>query len=244
MASVPTTTTNKTNINNRNNGMLLSIEKILNDYGKKLNPGDSISFTLVKGKETSTSVDPILARRTNKGNTNNNNNNSSSNKYELAFPRVAKFAETVTKPEFEKEWKDGRWYEEDIPKAMQDSDEENDESEKNKKRKKRRWRRQEGPKQQWILQPRTEFVEKWRMKQAKKRKLSTSPEEAALMEAAFLNKISQRYHGLPENNPSSYITLQLEKDSINGGVEHLVDKKTGTKKIKVQKRVQIGRAHV
>ena len=237
MTSVPTTTPRTKNNSgqmNNNNGMVISIEKILNDYGKKLNPGDSISFTLVKGKETSTSVDPLLARRTNKGNTNNNS------KYELKFPRVAKFAETVTKPDFEKEWKDGRWYEEDIPKAMQDSDEENDESEKNKKRKKRRWRRQEGPKQQWILQPRTEFVEKWRMKQAKKRKLSTSPEEAALMEAAFLSKISQRYHGLPENNPSSYITLQLEKDTnSHPAVEHLVDRKTGTKKIKVQRRVEV-----
>lgn len=133
----PTPTTNS-NINNVN--LPSGIDTLLAKYAKHLKPGETISIQLIKGS-TSTSVDPIAARKAATkaaralASTNNNSGVSSGNDTDndniiqqptvgkginapLNFPRLAKFSETVTPPDFIKgKLKDGRMYEEEVPLA-------------------------------------------------------------------------------------------------------------------------------
>jgi len=48
-----------------------------------------------------------------------NSSTDQKGKNELQFPRIAKFTESVLKPDFSPNgiWKDGNFYDEDIPKA-------------------------------------------------------------------------------------------------------------------------------
>lgn len=63
-----------------------------------------MTVSLIKGPSSS-NVDPIAARR------------NVANAAPLEFPRVAKFTESVGRPDFGGVLKDGRMYEEDVPKA-------------------------------------------------------------------------------------------------------------------------------
>ena len=135
----PTPTTNSHNNNNVN--LPSGIDTLLAKYAKHLKPGQSISVQLIKGS-TSTSIDPIAARKAATkaaralASTNNNSGVSSGNDTDndnttqpatvigkginapLNFPRLAKFSETVTPPDFIKgKLKDGRMYEEEVPLA-------------------------------------------------------------------------------------------------------------------------------
>lgn len=82
-----------------------SIDAILSRHAKHLQPGQTITLTLVKGP-TSKSTDPLLARA------------AAAKKQtatSLEFPRVAKFVETVQKPDFKGKFAEGRLFEEDVP---------------------------------------------------------------------------------------------------------------------------------
>lgn len=92
-AAAPTTTTLST-----------GIDQLLAKYARHLPPGSSVSVRLIKGPSSS-SVDPIAARR------------NAVNAVPLEFPRVAKFTESVTRPDFAGSLAEGRMYEEDVPKA-------------------------------------------------------------------------------------------------------------------------------
>ena len=81
------------------------IDTLLAKYARHLPPGGTVSVRLIKGPSSS-SVDPIAARRNN------------ANAVSLDFPRIAKFTESVTRPDFiGGKLGEGRMYEEDVPKA-------------------------------------------------------------------------------------------------------------------------------
>jgi len=142
-APTPTTNNNKSTTNNVN--LPSGIDTLLAKYAKHLKPGQTISIQLIKGS-TSTSVDPIAARKaatkaaralaSSQSSSANNSGVSSGNDTDndnttqpatvigkginapLNFPRLAKFSETVTPPDFIKgKLKDGRMYEEEVPLA-------------------------------------------------------------------------------------------------------------------------------
>ena len=85
-----------------------SVDAILSRHARHMQPGQTLTLTLVKGA-TSQSTDPRFAlaaslKKRPAGVTN-----------KLDFPRVAKFVETVQKPDFGGRFAGGRLYEEDIP---------------------------------------------------------------------------------------------------------------------------------
>jgi hypothetical protein len=111
---------------------------------------------------------------------------------------VAKFPESVVKPEFTLDpWNQGRLYQQDIPKPTDDSDEEVTEAPK------RRWkyRRHDTVKRQWILQEQVDFLETMVARREKK--------------VVDGNKISSRYEGVPEHNASRYC-LFMPTTATNG----------------------------
>ena len=137
-AAAPTTNNNSQSTNNVN--LPSGIDTLLAKYAKHLKPGESISIQLMKGPSSS-SVDPIAARKAATKaaralSSNNNSGMSSGNDTDndntiiqqpvvgkginapLNFPRLAKFSETVTPPDFIKgRLRDGRMYEEEVPLA-------------------------------------------------------------------------------------------------------------------------------
>lgn len=113
------------------------IDTLLAKYARHLPPGGTITIQLIKGPST-TSVDPIAARRAaakdaakNKRNGGGSGNDSDDDNggakvakkgkgitVPLTFPRIAKFNETVTAPDFVRgSLRDGRFYEEEVPLA-------------------------------------------------------------------------------------------------------------------------------
>lgn len=113
------------------------------------------------------------------------------------FPVVAKFPESVVKPNF-KIFK--RFYQQDIPSQKDDSDNEQ-ESSQQPLRKKRRYRRNEGPRRQWVLQEEEDYLE-----------TMIAQKELGKAYKQDSNKVSSRYEGLPEHNPSHYILLGVGAD--------------------------------
>jgi hypothetical protein len=120
------------------------IDALLAKYARHLPPGGTLTVRLVKGP-TSASVDPIAARREaakaakaaqRKRSANDDGSGDESDgggaaaaadgtggkkkrgmNVPLTFPRIAKFSQTVTPPDFSKgNLKDGRLYEEEVPK--------------------------------------------------------------------------------------------------------------------------------
>jgi len=152
--------------------MYPSIDKLINTQAKSLKPGESIEFKLVKGSITESCMN--LSEK----------DSSSSKDRTLKFPLIAKFGESVMKPNFSRA---RRMHEEDIPKIKGDSDEDDTNSidETPRRRKKRRYRRNDGPRQQWVIESND------REKNQKK---------------------SNHYIGTPESNLSNYVLLQTVKD--------------------------------
>lgn len=147
-------------------------------HGKALQIGDEIRFTLVKGPTFPLASDPVNPKAPKE-----------------QFPLIAKFGESVVKPDLQKApWSTARLYQQDIPKAQEDSDEEGATQEK------KRWRprRKEIPKRQWILQEQVEFLETMMAKRQKKE----------LPKA----ETSSKYEGIPEHNPSQYMLLEQMGD--------------------------------
>jgi hypothetical protein len=105
---------------------LKTIDALLSYHAKGLKPGESISIPLYKGPGTTTSMDPIKATRISKGaaakqpdgTANGTAGTGASSTVRPIpierFPKMAKFIETVKKPDFTQ---DLRLYQEDIPKA-------------------------------------------------------------------------------------------------------------------------------
>ena len=111
-----------------------SVDALLAKYARHLPPGGTITVNLVKGP-TSRSVDPIAARRAaakeEAARANSSGNDSDTGgagggngaagvgmTVPVTFPRIAKFNETVTPPDFVRgSLRDGRMYEEEVPKA-------------------------------------------------------------------------------------------------------------------------------
>jgi hypothetical protein len=147
------------------------VDVLLTTRGKGLNTGESVTFRLVKGPPVQKTADPVDPK---------------ASEY---FPLVAKFPESVVRPDFANTpWNGGRLYQQDIPKPVDDSDEEV--SAEPKKRWKYNRRRTEAPKRQWILQEQVDFLE-----------TMVSRREKVAVDGT---KISSRYEGVPEHNSSRY----------------------------------------
>lgn len=77
----------------------------------------------------------------------------------------------------------------------------------------KRWKKNEPPKQHWVLQTNQEFVQKIKTKALK----SKNPAAGAKLEQELNEQLSNRYHGLPEANSSSYVTFEAKDPSLNNG---------------------------
>ena len=88
---------------------MTSIDTILSRHARSMKPGETLTLTLVKGPQSKSS-DPLLARAAAAKKMPNPNQ-----MFALDFPRVAKFVETVDRPDFAGKFKEGRLIEEDVP---------------------------------------------------------------------------------------------------------------------------------
>ena len=115
------------------------VDTLLTSQGKRLKTGEEIRFTLVKGPSFKPRPDPVNPKAP-----------------KQQFPLIAKFPQSVVKPDLSKlPWNTARLFQQDIPKAEEDSDDDANEV-------KKRWRpRQDIPKRQWIFQEQVEFLEAW-----------------------------------------------------------------------------------
>jgi hypothetical protein len=87
---------------NNNNNNKSSIDVLLSQRGKSIKPGEQIRFTLVKGKSGIVCGDPVQ-----------------SNAPPETFPLLAKFPESVVKPDFSSSsWNKARLYQQDAPKVQ------------------------------------------------------------------------------------------------------------------------------
>eukprot|EP00571_Detonula_confervacea_P007614 CAMPEP_0172322470 /NCGR_PEP_ID=MMETSP1058-20130122/45954_1 /TAXON_ID=83371 /ORGANISM="Detonula confervacea, Strain CCMP 353" /LENGTH=724 /DNA_ID=CAMNT_0013038217 /DNA_START=12 /DNA_END=2183 /DNA_ORIENTATION=- len=254
--------------------VISGIDTLLAKYARHLPPGGSISIRLIKGP-TSQSVDPIAARQAAKkaaarntaavassgvssGNDSDDNNgaagaagpkatNSRSITAPLTFPRMAKFSETVTQPDFGKSLRDGRIYEEEVPKAKDESDEEEStaykpsnigEGDPNNptamndaapKKKKRRWRRNDPRPRRWVLQEKAEFFDRIRKR---RQRGSTGGDDGE----DDVQAISNQYHGVLESNNSKYVLLSVAPTAIKseGAMVSSPSSKIATEQICIQ----------
>ena len=115
------------------------IDALLNSQGKSLAIGQEIRFTLVKGPANPLAPDPVNPAAPHE-----------------QFPLMAKFPESVVRPDFQttanQSWAAARLYQQDVPKALDDSDDEAEQAKNPQKQRRWRARRKELPKRQWILQ--------------------------------------------------------------------------------------------
>jgi len=156
-----------------------SIDSLLSKYAKHIKPGETISFTLVKGPSCK-SQDPLDPSAP-----------------PFVFPLVAKFGVSVEKPNFALPM---RMFEQKVPEAKDDSDEEEFATmtqEAALTARKKRKKRKRPPRRQWILEPEAEFREDVGLD--KKNRQSDGEGK----------KIKLRYEGAPEFNASSYVMLSV-----------------------------------
>jgi len=182
-----------------------SIDAVLTKYGKLIKEGETITFNLIKGENTS-SRDPLDAKAP-----------------VASFPIVAKFGHDNPKLETVAH----RMYEQKIPVALDDSDEENQNAGEELKglgatggldggqawaaRGKRR-RRNRPDRWQWILEPEDEFMESLGIK-------TKSSAHSASVESNNHNEDMRsqkklRYEGVAEANSSSYYLFEIHPSSV------------------------------
>jgi hypothetical protein len=162
------------------------VDSLVSRLGKKLNTGDEVRFVLVKGPDRIALADPV---------------NDKAPPQE--FPLIAKFSESVVKPDFSDfPWKTARLYQQNIPKAADDSDEEDD---PNQPKKRWRSRNQKEVGRQWILQEQVEFLE---VMMAKRQKAKSNTNNSGGDSSSNIPDTSTKYEGLPEHNPSRYLLLE------------------------------------
>jgi hypothetical protein len=93
------TSSNKSNSKSSSNKS--GIDVLLSQRGKSIKPGEEIRFTLVKGKSGSMCADPVQSKAPPE-----------------TFPLMAKFPESVVKPDFSShQWSKARLYQQDAPKV-------------------------------------------------------------------------------------------------------------------------------
>ena len=77
------------------------IDLLLSQRGKNIKPGETVTFTLVKGASNIVQADPVDKKAPLE-----------------TFPLIAKFPESIPKPDFTgKEYQYSRLYQQDAPKA-------------------------------------------------------------------------------------------------------------------------------
>jgi len=138
-------------------------------------------------------------------------------KLTLPFPRVAKFPETITRPNFiTGGLRDGRMYEEEVPLAKDESDEDEatayrspEDGSGPPKKKKRRWRRHDARPRRWVLQEKVEFFEKIAANRRKQKQGLNGGGGSGDTDDEGGNKLSNQYHGVVESNASKYVMLTV-----------------------------------
>ena len=166
------------------------VDTLLTIRGKKLAAGESVRVRLVKGPSVQASGDPV------------------DSKAPISyFPMLAKFPESVQKPDFTREpWKSARFYEQDVPKPIDDSDDEEaaESAQQQQQSKKKRWRYGDGQApRQWVLQENVDFLQTM-VDRKEQTKQSSSDQQTTL---------SSRYEGTSEHNPSQYALFRLHPDT-------------------------------
>lgn len=180
------------------------VDSLVSTYGKELKTGEEIRFTLVKGPDRVALADPVQKKAPLQD-----------------FPLIAKFSESVVKPDFsEHKWQTARLYQQDIPKAADDSDEEEDPSQP-----KKRWRsrNQKEVGRQWILQEQEEFYKEMMDRRQKVSSKSNGNNSGGDDSSSDKPNTSTRYVGIPEHNPSRYLLLETnagndQAHTSDGGV--------------------------
>ncbi len=169
------------------NGAGFGMDTLLTTNGKALKSGEEIRFVLVKGPSNSRVLtnDPVNPKAPKE-----------------AFPLVAKFAESVVTPDFANTpWNTARLYQRDVPKAEDDSDEEDSPSNQGMSQPKKRWRaRKEAARRQWVLQEEVEFLENMMAKRQEAAGRATGDPDKKLT--------SSVYEGAPERNSSQFVLLE------------------------------------
>ena len=169
------------------------VDTLLTTHGKALEAGQGLSIRLIKGPNPTSNPDPVDPKAPHQ-----------------TFPLLAKFPVSVVKPDFVS--KRLRFYQQDVPKAVEDSDEEA-EQEADGNAPKRRWksrRNNQAPARQWILQPEVEFLETMlarREKPGEGDKNNNNEDEIAPKKKKH-KPLSTRYEGEPEVNTSHYLVLR------------------------------------
>mmetsp|Transcript_9023 Transcript_9023/g.18134 ORF Transcript_9023/g.18134 Transcript_9023/m.18134 type:complete len:632 (-) Transcript_9023:49-1944(-) len=163
------------------------VDALLTTHGKSLAVGQGLSIRLIKGPSVTENPDPVDPKAP-----------------VQQFPILAKFPVSVVKPDFLSSNK--RLYQQDVPKAVDDSDEEVADTDGQPKK---RWksRRKEVPQRQWILQEEVEFFETMLARRERQ------PQDVGTSTSSSKNKkLSTRYEGEPEQNSSHYIVLRVPRD--------------------------------
>lgn len=184
------------------------MDTLLTIRGGPLKVGESLRFILVKGPSVQTSGDPVDSKAPPE-----------------QFPLVAKFGESVVRPEFSQEpWRSARLYQQEIPKPVDDSEEEDnnhgsataaaasgDSSQQTQQYhsqpRKKRWRYggDAPPPRQWILQENIDFLQT--MIDRKEQKDNSLNDQK--------NQLSTRYEGIPEHNTSHYALFRVHSNSYS-----------------------------
>ena len=180
---------NNDNNNNKAKKKTIGVDTLLTRHGKTLAAGQGLSIRLIKGPAPQENPDPVDSKAPKE-----------------TFPILAKFPVSVVRPDFSTQ--PYRLYQQDVPKAVEDSDEEAMGEEP-----KKRWksRKKEVPQRQWILQQEVEFFETMLAKREKVSEGDGADDGAAGMSTSSSKnkKLSSRYEGTPEQNTSQYIVLRL-----------------------------------
>jgi hypothetical protein len=163
------------------------VDTVLAAFGKQLQPGQSVSFRLVKShKALFQQADPVNTK----------------NAPPSDFPLIAKFPESVVRPDLTRlPWMTGRFYEQDHQTVIDEDDEDETAAlEQKQQRKRRRWgSSRDATQRQWVLQDEAEFAET--MLARKERKVAPN------------HQGSTRYEATAEHNPSQYVMLELVPNS-------------------------------
>ena len=186
------------------------VDTLLTIRGRPLAVGASARFQLIKGPSaTEASGDP-----------------ADSTAPLEKFPLIAKFGESVVRPTFTKEpWHSARLYQQEIPKPVDDSDEDNDEGGEgggaNPVRKKR-WRYGGGDTaapRQWILQENVDFLQTMIDRKEQQQQQQKSNGGGAMGDEnrnnCSGNTLSTRYEGIPEHNTSLFALVRLHPSTTS-----------------------------
>ena len=186
------------------------VDTVLTLRGRPLAVGESLRFVLVKGPSATRvgTGDPV----------------DSTSPLEK-FPLIAKFGESVVRPHFTRNpWQSARLYQQEIPKPIDDSDDDNDKEEEtadhlssiNRPRKKRwRYGAEGTAPRQWILQENVDFLQTMVDRKEQQQQQSSNSDnlhgDSTNAAASSSSTLSSRYEGIPEHNSSLYALIRVAK---------------------------------